>query len=197
MPDNNIVVAIYETHEEAEKTVRELEQAGFDMKKLSIMARNPHAEEHVVGFYNAGDRIKHWEKGARSGAASGECSSELRSSRFRVLDLCSLPALWWPGSSARWKVPRWSAESALSAQDSSVSAYPKTAFSNTKSPSRRIAFCSSRMEHPKKPLVRGRSSRRHSRPRYTFMQRKQKVNMSRNSRWRRAENLCDKEWFRC
>jgi uncharacterized membrane protein len=62
MPDNEIVVAIYDTHEEAEKTVRELEQAGFDMKKLSIVARNPHAEEHVVGFYNAGDRIKHWGK---------------------------------------------------------------------------------------------------------------------------------------
>src|SRR5580658_6568396 len=62
MPDNNIVVAIYDTHEEAEKTVTELQQAGFDMKKLSIVARNPHAEEHVVGFYNAGDRIRHWGK---------------------------------------------------------------------------------------------------------------------------------------
>src|SRR5271163_233125 len=32
------------------------------MKKLSIVGKNPHAEEHVVGFYNAGDRIKHWGK---------------------------------------------------------------------------------------------------------------------------------------
>jgi uncharacterized membrane protein len=62
MSVNNIVVAIYETHEQAENTVRELDQAGFDMKKLSIVAKNPHAEEHVVGFYNAGDRIKHWGK---------------------------------------------------------------------------------------------------------------------------------------
>ena len=62
MSDSNIVVAVYDTHEEAEKTVRELQQAGFDMKKLSIVAKNPHAEEHVVGFYNAGDRIKHWGK---------------------------------------------------------------------------------------------------------------------------------------
>jgi hypothetical protein len=62
MPDNNIVVAIYDTHDEAEKAVRKLEHAGFDMTKLSIVARNPHAEEHVVGFYNAGDRIRHWGK---------------------------------------------------------------------------------------------------------------------------------------
>jgi uncharacterized membrane protein len=62
MPDQDIVVAIYDTHEQAEKTVLELQRAGFDMNKLSIVAKNPHAEEHVVGFYNAGDRIKHWGK---------------------------------------------------------------------------------------------------------------------------------------
>jgi uncharacterized membrane protein len=57
---NNVVVAIYDTHEQAEQAVKELQKSGFDMKKLSIVAKNPHAEEHVVGFYNAGDRIKHW-----------------------------------------------------------------------------------------------------------------------------------------
>ena len=59
---NNIVVAVYDTHTQAEGAVKELQKSGFDMKKLSIVARNPHAEEHVVGFYNAGDRIKHWGK---------------------------------------------------------------------------------------------------------------------------------------
>jgi hypothetical protein len=62
MPDNNIVVAVYAAHTEAEEAVKELQSAGFDMKKLSIVAKNPHAEEHVVGFYNTGDRIKHWGK---------------------------------------------------------------------------------------------------------------------------------------
>ena len=57
---SNIVVGIFNTHTEAEQSVKELQEAGFDMKKLSIVAKNPHAEEHVVGFYNAGDRIKHW-----------------------------------------------------------------------------------------------------------------------------------------
>jgi hypothetical protein len=62
MSDNNMVVAIYNAHTEAEQGVMELQKAGFDMRKLSIVAKNPHAEEHVVGFYNAGDRIKHWGK---------------------------------------------------------------------------------------------------------------------------------------
>jgi hypothetical protein len=57
---NNIVVAVCNTHEEAEQTVKELQESGFDMKKLSIVGKNPHAEEHVVGYYNAGDRIKAW-----------------------------------------------------------------------------------------------------------------------------------------
>lgn len=62
MSDNNIVVAVYDAHTEAEQAVKELQKSGFDMKKLSIVGKNPHAEEHVVGFYNAGDRIKHWGK---------------------------------------------------------------------------------------------------------------------------------------
>jgi hypothetical protein len=60
--ENDLVVAVYGTHEEAEETVKTLQKSGFDMKKLSIVAKNPHAEEHVVGFYNAGDRIKTWGK---------------------------------------------------------------------------------------------------------------------------------------
>jgi hypothetical protein len=62
MPDHNIVVAVYDTHTAAEQAVKELQTAGFDMKKLSIVAKNPHAGEHVVGFYNTGDRIEYWGK---------------------------------------------------------------------------------------------------------------------------------------
>ena len=62
MSDTNIVVAVYNAHTQAEQGVKDLQRAGFDMRTLSIVARNPHAEEHVVGFYNTGDRIKHWGK---------------------------------------------------------------------------------------------------------------------------------------
>jgi hypothetical protein len=54
------IVAIYPTHTAAEVAVRELQQAGFDMKKLSIVGRDYHTDEHVTGYYNAGDRMKYW-----------------------------------------------------------------------------------------------------------------------------------------
>jgi uncharacterized membrane protein len=58
--NNQTVIAIYDTHEQAEQTVKDLQRSGFDMTKLSIVARNPHAEEEVTGFYNTGDRMKLW-----------------------------------------------------------------------------------------------------------------------------------------
>ena len=57
---SNAVVAIFKSHIEAEAAVRELQQAGFDMRKLSIVGRDYHTDEHVVGYYNAGDRMKYW-----------------------------------------------------------------------------------------------------------------------------------------
>jgi hypothetical protein len=58
----NSVVAVYNTHSDAENAVQQLQRAGFDMKKLSIVGKDYHTEEHVVGYYNAGDRMKYWGK---------------------------------------------------------------------------------------------------------------------------------------
>jgi uncharacterized membrane protein len=55
-------VGIYRSHTEAEKSVKELQRSGFDMKKLSIVGRDYHTQEHVVGYYNVGDRMKFWGK---------------------------------------------------------------------------------------------------------------------------------------
>src|ERR1039458_1938188 len=44
------------------RDVKESEEAGVDMKNLSIAARDTHTDEHVVGYYNAGDRMKYWGK---------------------------------------------------------------------------------------------------------------------------------------
>ena len=62
MSITNSVVAIYDTHEQAEKAIKELQEAGVDMKSLSIAGKDTHTDEHVVGYYNAGDRMKHWGK---------------------------------------------------------------------------------------------------------------------------------------
>ena len=58
----NSVVAIYDSHEQAERAIKELQEAGVDMKSLSIAGRDTHTDEHVVGYYNAGDRMKYWGK---------------------------------------------------------------------------------------------------------------------------------------
>jgi hypothetical protein len=62
MDKNSFVVAIYPTHTAAEAAIKELQQSGFDMKKLSIVGRDYHTDEQVVGYYNAGDRMKVWGK---------------------------------------------------------------------------------------------------------------------------------------
>ncbi len=62
MNQNNIAVAIYGSHTEAENGIKELQHSGFDMKKLSIVGRDYHTDEHVVGYYNVGDRMKSWGK---------------------------------------------------------------------------------------------------------------------------------------
>jgi len=62
MFETNSVVAIYQTHAQAEEAVMELQKSGFDMKKMSIVGKDYHTDEHVVGYYNTGDRMKYWGK---------------------------------------------------------------------------------------------------------------------------------------
>jgi uncharacterized membrane protein len=62
MTTTNSVVAVYDTHEQAEHAIKELQEAGIDMKSLSIAAKDTHTDEHVVGYYNAGDRMQYWGK---------------------------------------------------------------------------------------------------------------------------------------
>jgi hypothetical protein len=62
MSKENVAVAIFNTHVEAENAVKELQKSGFDMKKLSIVGKDYHTEEQVVGYYHTGDRMKYWGK---------------------------------------------------------------------------------------------------------------------------------------
>lgn len=79
MPAKNAVVAVYESHSQAEEALKELQRSGFDMKKLSIVGKDYHTDEHVVGYYNAGDRMKRWGK---SGAFWGGIWGLLLGSAF-------------------------------------------------------------------------------------------------------------------
>lgn len=51
---------IFNTHTEAEAAIRALNVAGFDMRKLSLVSKGYHSEEHPLGFYTVADRIKSW-----------------------------------------------------------------------------------------------------------------------------------------
>ncbi len=59
-PNQSAVIATFDTHPQAELGVKELQKSGFDMHKLSIIGRGYHSEEHPLGFYTSGDRIKTW-----------------------------------------------------------------------------------------------------------------------------------------
>ncbi len=63
MPDiNNSIVAIYKSHSDAEMAIKELQQSGFDMKKLSIVGKEYETDENVLGYYNTGERMATWGK---------------------------------------------------------------------------------------------------------------------------------------
>ena len=59
---NDSVVAVFTEHTQAEAAIKELQKSGFDMKKLSIVGKDYHTEENVVGYYNLGDQVKNWGK---------------------------------------------------------------------------------------------------------------------------------------
>ncbi|MBI1290589.1 permease [bacterium] len=65
---NNSAIGVFETHTLAEDAVKELKLGKVDIGKLSIIGRDQHTDEHVVGYYNTGERMMYW---GRSGAFWG------------------------------------------------------------------------------------------------------------------------------
>jgi hypothetical protein len=63
-----VTIAVFQTHAEAEGAVTDLQRAGFDMTRLSIVGADFGTVEHVVGSDNIGDRTKVW---GRAGAFWG------------------------------------------------------------------------------------------------------------------------------
>jgi len=62
MLKHNSVIALFDQHTQAEEGVKELKDAGFDMKTLSIVGKGYHTDEDVVGYYTSGDRMMYWGK---------------------------------------------------------------------------------------------------------------------------------------
>ena len=60
MNNEPLLSVLYDTHEQAEQAVAELQTSGYDLKRLSIVGQGMHTEEKVVGYYNLGDRMLSW-----------------------------------------------------------------------------------------------------------------------------------------
>ena len=60
MTKDDSPVHVFDTHAEAEEAIKSLGKSGFDLKKLSLVGKGYHSEEHPVGFYTVGDRIRSW-----------------------------------------------------------------------------------------------------------------------------------------
>jgi hypothetical protein len=60
MTDASSIIAVYSSHTDAEEAVAKLGAASFDIKKVSIIGKDYHTEENVVGYYTTGDRMKSW-----------------------------------------------------------------------------------------------------------------------------------------
>ncbi len=64
MDNNHAVISIFPTHQEAESAVIELQKAGFDMHKVSVIGQDYQTLEKPQGFFS-------WKDTAKSGATEG------------------------------------------------------------------------------------------------------------------------------
>lgn len=60
MEHTNTACYVFNTHMEAEDAIGLLSRSGFDVKTLSLVGKGYHTEEHPLGFYTVGDRIRSW-----------------------------------------------------------------------------------------------------------------------------------------
>ena len=92
MEFTNSVVAVFASHQAAEAAVKQLTDAGIEMKHLSIAGKGYHTDEKVVGFYNTdssprGACRRTWISRYRGGLRHRECGLGWRAECARCRDL--------------------------------------------------------------------------------------------------------------
>lgn len=75
-------VAVFSTHDLAEAAVKRLNDAGYDMRNLSIIGQDYQTEERPIGFFNTEDRMWSWGK---NGAFWGTIWGLMFGSAFMIL----------------------------------------------------------------------------------------------------------------
>ena len=56
----NATVAVLDSPRQVEENVQRLRQAGFDLSKLSVVAKDRHPEQQVAAHYGAGGQARYW-----------------------------------------------------------------------------------------------------------------------------------------
>jgi len=162
MSEENSVIAVYKTHVEAEEAVKQLQRAGTDMHKLSVVGKDTHADEQVVGYYNAGDRMKYWGKTGAFWGGFWDCCLDPHFSPFPVSVRYWLPVRWLRGSWEQSKARFWWVDLVPSAPAFTVLAFRRTPLFNMNSRSKRISFYYWCTALPRKSKKQERFLRAHS-----------------------------------
>lgn len=82
MTTDDISIAMFDHHSEAEAAIKTLQKGGLDMRNLSIIGQDYQTEEHVLGYLNTGERVKWFGK---LGAVWGGLAGLLLGSAFMVI----------------------------------------------------------------------------------------------------------------
>ncbi|MFC1715978.1 hypothetical protein ACFL6S_20075 [Candidatus Poribacteria bacterium] len=61
MPKNYLFVAIYNTLPGGEAAIRDIQDSGIDMMRLSFLGRDYRARDKLVGRYQSSDHTRYWE----------------------------------------------------------------------------------------------------------------------------------------
>ncbi|MFT4839716.1 MAG: putative membrane protein [Planctomycetota bacterium] len=60
MTTNSAILWVFDSRMEAEASIKELDSHHVDTMKLSIACKGKCNQEHVMGFYNVGERMREW-----------------------------------------------------------------------------------------------------------------------------------------
>lgn len=93
----DIAIAEFSSHDQADRAIRALNCAGFDLARISLVGEGFHSEEHALGYVSAGDQALHF---GQIGVLLGAVSGVLAGASLAVMPLFgNLVAVGWYSAS--------------------------------------------------------------------------------------------------
>ena len=66
MNERNSLVAVYTDHVDAVQALNDLKFAGFDMTRISVIAKTNHLKDDILGYYKPHDHSEDWGKSGQA-----------------------------------------------------------------------------------------------------------------------------------